>query len=614
MTLAYSSVHQSLDLEAPRCLHDVLALHAASHPEVAAVAEEAPHLTYRTFDAQANQLAHVLRQLGVGPNTVVALSIHQGRYRLETMVALFGILKAGGAYVILDDFYPPEHIPWIMEDAQVRLVLTLHQRLAKRTDGAPLAVPVVCLDDPAFKQRVSRQPSTPPQSGVQASDLAYLIYTSGSTGRPKGVQCIHAPLVQLAAAQGDLYQVKVGDRLSQLFPLRFDGSVSEIVTALGNGATLCLPPSAALRPGPKTIAWLEQEHIRLLHCTPSYLAALPDAHLPELAAVVLGGELCPTELAMQHHRAGRRVYPSYGLTETAVCVTSGLYPGDGSEPTLGYPYPHAALSIWDEDGKALPRGEVGELVVFAPLARGYTDPALSASRFLPYGEGYAFRTGDLVCEREDGVFLFVGRNDEQHKLHGGVLVNLQGIEQTLNRYPGVRASKAVLRENKTLVAYVVLNRRGQVPMRELRQFLQKWLPAPSVPACCIELESLPLTPNGKASAEPAAYPLPTAADEARYEEEFRPPVTATELALAELVVKLTSHPLLPPEEARTVNVLLTLEELGVDSLALGVFELEVAGRFHSQLPEEQLALPLFALSSALDGGRRPLPELKESDA
>jgi non-ribosomal peptide synthetase component F len=229
------------DYPRDRCVHELFAARAASAPGSVAVTYEDERLTYAELDARANQLAHRLRKLGVGPESLVAVSIERS---LEMVVGVLGVLKAGGAYVPLDPSYPRERLAYILESARPQVLLT-QRHLAEalpRHEGETL-----CLD--ARWEAIAGEETCEPSSGVTVANQAYVIFTSGSTGRPKGVQVVHRGLANLAVAQARAFGVRAGDRVLQFSSLSFDASIFEIMMALASGATLCLGPHQSLLVG-----------------------------------------------------------------------------------------------------------------------------------------------------------------------------------------------------------------------------------------------------------------------------------------------------------------------------------------------------------------------------
>ena len=200
---------------------------------------------------------------------------------------------------------------------------------------------------------------------------------------------------------------------------------------------------------------------------------------------------------MHHTQRGRMVIPVYGLTETTVCNFGSRYPGDGSQPSLGRAFSYVAVEIWDDQGQAVPPGTPGQIVLAGPLARGYTDAAQTAERFLWRNGVRWCLTGDYGLQQPDGTYRFLGRQDAQHKV-AGYLVNLAAVEATLRDHPAIRDAKAFLYGGRWVIAYVVLAEREPLRMRELRTYLTSRLPNRALPACCLVLDVLPLSGSGKA--------------------------------------------------------------------------------------------------------------------
>ncbi|HYH81776.1 MAG TPA: amino acid adenylation domain-containing protein, partial [Longimicrobium sp.] len=483
-----------------RTLHALFAAQAARTPDAPAAEFAGETLTYADLDARAERLARRLRGAGVGPETVVALSVERS---LELPVVLLGVLKAGGAYLPLDPSYPPERLRYMLEDSRAGVLLT------GRAIGGGMAAgfsaaggTVLFIDgedaDASALDAVSGAAAAP-------ANLAYVIYTSGTTGRPKGVMITHRSAARLVMAQTEKLGFGPGERVLQFAPLSFDTSVAEIFTALCSGACLVGEPADALLPGPPLARLLAERRITHAKFTPSALAAIPAAELPELRTLIVGGEACTGELVARWGD-GRRFINVYGPTETTVRATFADLTSGDAVPPIGRPLAGARLYVLDETFAPRPVGVAGELYVGGQgVARGYLGrPGLTAEKFVP--DPFAaepgarlYRTGDRARWRADGQLDFLGRADEQVKVRG-YRIEPGEIESVLREHAAVREAAVVAREDrpgeKRLVAYVVAD--GAWPGADaLRAHLSSRLPDYMVPGAVVALEALPLTPSGK---------------------------------------------------------------------------------------------------------------------
>ena len=479
------------------------------------------------LNARANQLAHCLRERGVGPDVIVGICVERS---LEMLVGIFGVLKAGGAYLPLDPTYPAGRLTYMIEDARPILILTqeaLRQRL-------PEAIETLCLDKDWPSIGGASQANPVPRA--TPGNLAYVIYTSGSTGRPKGVAIAHGGIPNLAAAQQARLAVRAASRMLQFSAWSFDAAVWEIAISVSSGACLILPQLEE-RSGDALIQLMIRE--RISH------ALLPPAVLPTLASppkelalecLVVGGEACP--IGITNVWAGRcRMINAYGPTETTVYATLSEPLLASVVPSIGRPIWNTRIYLLDDHMLPVPVGVAGELYIGgAGLARGYLGrPDLTAERFVPDPFGGAgerlYRTGDLARYRPDGNIDYLGRIDHQVKIRG-FRIELGEIEAALSRIPGVREAVVLAREDspgdKRLVAYVAGSNGAEPAAAALRAALQRELPDYMVPAAFVVLDALPLTSNGKVDRKA----LPTPDIGAQVAHQYVAPRTVTEWVLA----------------------------------------------------------------------------------
>ncbi|NLG50019.1 MAG: amino acid adenylation domain-containing protein [Chloroflexi bacterium] len=485
-----------------RCAHQLVEEQAARTPQAPAVAFGGQTLTYGELERRANQLAHYLQALGVGPQTPVGLCVEPS---LEMIVGVLGVQKAGGAYLPLDPTYPAERLAFMLEDARVPVLLT--QQHLQGALPAQEGVQVVRLD--ADWPTISQEDEGRPVCAATPESLAYIIYTSGSTGKPKGTMLRHAGLCNLCAALVDLFGLGPASRVLQFASFSFDASVADIFPTLAAGGCLYLAPREQMMLPSELHRLLREWEITVVTLPPSMLALLPDEGLDALATVVSAGESCSREIAGRWAR-GRRFLNGYGPTETTVGASYyrvAELPPTASTVPIGRPIPNVQMYILDSQMRQVPVNVAGELYIGGVgVAQGYLNrDDLTAERFLrdPFGDNPAsrlYRTGDLARYLADGNIEYLGRVDHQVKVRG-FRVELDEIQALLVQHEAVQDAVVVAQQDATeavrLVAYYV-PRNGATPTGSgLRHFLRRQLPDYMVPALFVPLEALPLTPNGK---------------------------------------------------------------------------------------------------------------------
>lgn len=587
---------------------------AALTPDHVALQDEDERLSYRELNERANQLAHYLQKLGVGPESAVGVFVERGRDIVDTMVAILGIFKAGSAYVMLNSAYPPSWISFAIRDSGVCAILTF-QRLSRQLEQVRTRLDedgsgrfaAVYLD--LEGREIQCHSSGTPQSGATIDNLAYVIYTSGtSSGVPKGVLVEHRWLGLLAKAHIDLLKIQPADHVLQHLWLGFDASVIEYATAWLAGATLHPVPAPALDPGPALTDFLIKRGITVMYSTPSILQAVPSVDSTSLRSIVAGGETCPPELARRLTKGGKRVFTAYGLTETVGCNLAGVWSDEGDAGNLGTPFDYVNAELWDEKGNQVPAGQSGEIVISGPLARGYTDPSLTASRFIYHGAAGTryFLTGDRARRNLDGTFTFEGRLDSETKVGGGYRVDLHAIESTLRKHPSnlVTDCAVILRsdnpDNWYVAAYLVSKEPEKLSVASLPSYMKEQLPPYMLPAAYVVLSFLPLGMTGKRSANSKDYPVPQPTDwvELTSEIPVSGPSTEVETMLARMVLQLKGSP--QNIETQMVDVSKSLKDLRVDSRKVVTFMVRVAQTFGVRLEIGELAVSLRELAGIIE--------------
>jgi myxalamid-type polyketide synthase MxaD len=496
-------------------LHALFEARAADRPDAPAVIASGRTLTYGELLRRSTALAHELRARGASREHLVAVVMEKG---WEQVVAVLAVLEAGAAYVPVSPSVPRERLAFLLEHAQVELVLT--QPGVDATVEWPERVERICVTaaEPAPAARLA--PAQRPD------DLAYVIYTSGSTGLPKGVMIEHRAAVNTILDLNARFRVGPEDRVLALSSLAFDLSVYDVFGALAAGAAIVIPEPGATRDPARWSELMVRERVTVWDSVPALMQALVDyaagdpARLPrELRLVLLSGDWLPVSLPGEIRALApdARVFSLGGATEAA--IWSILYPIDAVQPgwgsiPYGKPMVNQRFHVLNELLEPCPIGVAGGLYIGGiGLARGYwRDEEKTRASFLQHprtGERL-YRTGDLGRYLPDGNIEFLGREDFQVKVNG-FRIELGEIEAALERHPDV--AKAVVaavgeRTARKLVGYVVPRDGASPNSAELRSHLQEKLPEYMVPGTFVSLAALPLSMNGKV--DRAALPVPFA--------------------------------------------------------------------------------------------------------
>ncbi|MGI9059684.1 MAG: non-ribosomal peptide synthetase [Ktedonobacteraceae bacterium] len=534
------------------CIPQLVAMQAEATPDAVALVMGTQLLSYKELNQRANQLAHYLQALGVGPNVLVGLCVKRS---LDMVVGLLGILKAGGAYVPLDPTYPADRIAFMLADAQVPVLITQQDIV---THLSAQTAKVICMDNATTV--LDQQSVTEPISSVTAYDLAYVIYTSGSTGHPKGTQITHSGLLNLVYWHRRAFEVTSKDRATQVSSPAFDATGWELWPYLTAGASMYLPDEDT-RVTPTSLRdWLVHNDITISFLPTVLAESIMTLEWPATTSL----RFLLTGADTLHHFPPSTLpfalINNYGPTEATVVATSGrVFPLSDSSNTagvlsIGRPIDNTQIYILNEHLQPVPIGETGELYIGgAGVARGYLNhPELTEERFIqhPFSSdpnARLYKTGDLSRYLPDGQIVFMGRSDYQIKIRG-FRIEPDEIVAALNEHPAVQTSIVVAREDsvgdKQLVAYIVPTAEINVSASSLQDMLAARLPAYMIPTTFVILASLPLTPNGKI--DQSALPVPDALNTLRNE--------------------VATEPSTPIEE-QLVNLLaplLSLDQVGID--------------------------------------------------
>ncbi|MCK9741076.1 non-ribosomal peptide synthetase [Pseudomonas syringae] len=522
------------DFPSEACLHSLIEAQVRATPDAPALVFATEQLSYVQLNARANQLAHRLRESGVGPDVLVGICVERS---LELVIGLLAIIKAGGAYVPLDPDYPEDRLAYMMQDSGIGLLLTQTALLAR----LPVQVQSLCLDQDG--DWLAGYSTANPVNLSHPLNLAYVIYTSGSTGKPKGAGNSHRALVNRLHWMQKAYKIDGSDTVLQKTPFSFDVSVWEFFWPLMTGARLAVALPGDHRDPERLVQTIREHQVTTLHFVPSMLQAFMTHSQVEscdtLRRVVCSGEALPAELAAQVLKrlpqAG--LYNLYGPTEAAIDVTHWTCSTDDilSVP-IGQPIDNLKTHILDDGLLPAAQGVAAELYLGGVgLARGYHNrAALTAERFVPdpfdeQGGGRLYRTGDLARYRDAGVIDYAGRIDHQVKIRG-LRIELGEIEASLLEHYSVHEAVVIDVDGpsgKQLAAYLVVEHHDDQLRDALKVCLKESLPDYMVPTHFIVLDRMPLSANGKLDRK--ALPKP---DARQLQRQYVAPCTEQEQQMA----------------------------------------------------------------------------------
>ena len=502
------------DYPRDRCLHELFEMQVKRTPDAIAMIFEDEQLTYAELNTRANRVAHRLIGLGVGPEVRVGICVDRS---IEMVVGLFAILKAGGAYVPLDPGYPQERLSFMLEDADVSVLLT-QERLLENLP--PHRAMTICLDTAA--ELLGQENEANPASGVTAENMIYIIYTSGSTGKPKGVMVNHQGVVNCLLWLQSAFRLDEQDRFMMKASFSFDASVLELFWPLLVGSSVVVARPGGQLDTAYLARTMARQQVTIAFFVPSMLVPfLDEKELPQatsLKHVICGGEALPRETMERFYaRSSAELNNLFGPTEASIACLD--WPcergGERLAVPIGLPISNTQTHVLDGNLQPVPIGVPGELHIGGDgVVRGYLNrPELTAEKFIPdpfRNEPGArlYKTGDLARYLPDGNIDFLGRIDNQVKVRG-FRIELGEVEAALRQHAAVREAVVIAREdipgNQRLVAYFIAEHEQRPSISELRQFMKK-LPEHMVPSDFVLLNEFPLNSSGKL--DRGALPVP----------------------------------------------------------------------------------------------------------
>jgi amino acid adenylation domain-containing protein len=506
------------DCPTDACIHHLFEAQVERTPDAVALVFEDQQLSYRELNRRANQLAHHLQKLSVGPEVKVGICVERS---IDMVEGILGILKAGAAFVPLDPMYPKDRLSYMIQETQVPVMLTQEPLLRELPmHGAH----VVCLD--TGWPSILKQSEENLNIRTSAASLAYTMYTSGSTGMPKGVMVMH---VNLSHYVQDL-QVPLGVTSDDVYlhtaSISFSSSVRQLMVPLTQGATVAIATPEQRTNPLGLFDLIKRRGVTIMDTGPSFLESCTHALARleprarkillhnKLRLILTTGEPLPYRVARNwsfEFKHGTRLINMYGATETSGSVAVYPIPAKDDDRAkivpLGQPVANTQICLLDRDQQPVPAGASGELYVAGPrVARAYLNRAeLTAKSFIPdpfSAEPGArmWKTGDLACYLPDGNIEFIGRIDHLIIIRG-IRIEPAEVEAVLKQHSAIWETVVVARDDlpgdKRLVAYFVPDPEGAPSVSELRGLLNEKLPEYMVPSVFVMLDALPRLPNGK---------------------------------------------------------------------------------------------------------------------
>ena len=470
--------------------------------------------TYGDLKKDSDSLAAQIDRLGLPDKSPVVVFGGQEYEMLATFVAL---TKSGHAYIPIDSHSALERVAAIVEVAEPSLIIAIND-----FPLADVAAPIFSAEQvqTAFREGASYELSHP----VQGDDNYYIIFTSGTTGKPKGVQISHNNLLSFTNWMITDKEFATPDRPQMLAqpPYSFDLSVMYWAPTLALGGTLFALPSAVTQDFKQLFDTILSLPIAIWTSTPSFadMALLSDdfnsQKLPQLTHFYFDGEELTVKTAqkLRDRFPQARIINAYGPTEatvalSAVAVTDEMLQNCKRLP-IGYTKADSPTFVIDEEGRKVPNGQQGEIIVCGPaVSKGYlNNPEKTAEAFFEFEGLPAYHTGDVGSMTDEGLLLYGGRMDFQIKFNG-FRIELEDVSQNLNKSKYIESAVAVPRYNKdhkvqNLLAYVILKdgvaeqfEREIDITKAIKEDLQDIMMSYMMPSKFLYRETLPLTPNGK---------------------------------------------------------------------------------------------------------------------
>lgn len=454
----------------------------------AAIADERLSLSFEELDARAEGLAEQLQELGFAAGDVLGVMLPN---RVELVVALGAAWRLGGAVTPINPALTPSEARHQVEDSGARLVITLDE-------GPALTVPTLAVS--AVRAAAAAPVPPVPLSG---EEVALLIYTSGSTGRPKGVMLDHANCDAMSAQMARHFELTAKDHCMLVLPLfHVNAIMVSTLAPLRIGGRLSMLSGFSTPTFFDSVERLRPTYFSAVPTIYALLAALPQDVRPDTSSlrfVVCGAAPVTQELLeASEQRYGFRMVEGYGLTEGTCCSACNPVNGVRKLGTVGPAMPGQRIRIIGPDGRELPAGQSGQVLISGPtVMRGYLGNPDATDRTVVDGW---LHTGDVGVLDEDGYLKIVDRIKDMI-IRGGENLYPKEIEAAIAAFPGVLEVAVVGRPDPVMgevpVAFVVAYPGADVTPERLLEHCRALLTRVKVPTEIVVLDSLPKNPVGK---------------------------------------------------------------------------------------------------------------------
>ncbi len=488
------------------CIHTLFEKNAIKFPQKIAYVCGNDAYSYQKLNDKANQIAHFLRRLGVGPEVRVGVCVGRS---MRMGISMLAILKSGGTYVPIDPAYPKVRLGHILDVAKPKFILTEKGLIDLLPDNP---AKTFCFDSDAAlweEESWKEESKENPVPIIGADHSAYILFTSGTTGKPKGILVAHKSLRNMPVAHDQWGLLNKDARILQFASFSFSISIWGSFMAWAAGSTLYQVTDEESHSGEALYQLLNDAQISLVTWPVSLLSVLPLKAMPDsLKTVISSAEPCNERVVERWVSTGRRFLNLYGNSEVSIGSTLYEYKEVGQKLTIGRALPNTQMYLLDEQLQPVPVGVVAEIYTAGVgLAKGYVDnPEDTRKQFIQHAvssnsESRVYKTGDFGRYLANGEIEFVGREDSQVSVRG-FRVELSGIENVVISHPGISSAVVVVRSGidgiESLVCfYTPKEGCTKLAASDLNKFVGKKLPNYMVPSLFVEMANMPMTPNKK---------------------------------------------------------------------------------------------------------------------